>query len=263
MIFHDFGKSPIQSERCSFIDMAHISGLVAGGQHPSPVPHAQFVTTTTHKSLRGPRGGIIMCQEQFAKQIDSMVFPGIQGGPLMHVIAAKAVCFHEALQPQFRDYQRQVVVNAKALAAGLAKHGFRIVSGGTDNHLMLVDLRPKEINGKQAQEVLDRAGITVNKNAIPFDTYPIFKPGGIRVGTPAVTTRGMKEEDMLEIADLVAEALNKRDDPDALEQVRGRVRELMRRFPLPLRLLTGVRCKAAAVPNDRALRGLLLRAFAY
>jgi glycine hydroxymethyltransferase len=216
-----------------FIDMAHISGLVAGGQHPSPVPYAQFVTTTTHKSLRGPRGGIILCQEQFAKQIDSMVFPGIQGGPLMHVIAAKAVCFHEALQPQFRDYQRQVVTNAKALAAGLAKHGFRIVSGGTDNHLMLVDLRPKEINGKQAQEVLDRAGITVNKNAIPFDTYPIFKPGGIRVGTPAVTTRGMKEEDMLEVADLVAEALNKRDDPDALEQVRGKVRELMRKFPMP------------------------------
>ena len=216
-----------------FIDMAHISGLVAGGQHPSPVPHAHFVTTTTHKSLRGPRGGIILCQEQFAKQIDSMVFPGIQGGPLMHVIAAKAVCFHEALQPQFRDYQRQVVLNAKALAAGLAKHGFRIVSGGTDNHLMLVDLRPKEINGKQAQEVLDRAGITVNKNAIPFDTYPIFKPGGIRVGTPAVTTRGMKEEDMLEIADVMTEALNKRDDPDALEQVRGKVRELMRKFPLP------------------------------
>jgi glycine hydroxymethyltransferase len=183
--------------------------------------------------LRGPRGGIVMCQEQFAKQIDSMLFPGIQGGPLMHVIAAKAVCFHEALQPQFREYQRQVVVNAKALAAGLSKHGFRIVSGGTDNHLMLVDLRPKEINGKQAQEVLDRAGITVNKNAIPFDTYPIFKPGGIRVGTPAVTTRGMKEEEMLEVSDLLAEALHKRDDADALEKVRTRVRELMRRFPLP------------------------------
>jgi glycine hydroxymethyltransferase len=216
-----------------FIDMAHIAGLVAGGQHPSPVPHAQFVTTTTHKSLRGPRGGIVLCQEQFAKQIDSMVFPGIQGGPLMHVVAAKAVCFHEALQPQFREYQRQVVVNAKALAAGLAKHGYRIVSGGTDNHLMLVDLRPKEINGKEAQEVLDRAGITVNKNAIPFDTYPIFKPGGIRVGTPAVTTRGMKEEEMLEIADLVAEALSNRNDAEALERVRGKVRELTRRFPLP------------------------------
>src|ERR1700730_7574640 len=146
-----------------FVDMAHIAGLVAGGQHPSPIPHAQFVTTTTHKSLRGPRGGIVLCEEKFAKQIDATVFPGVQGGPLMHVIAAKAVCFHEALQPQFRDYQRQVVINAKALAAGVAKHGYRIVSGGTDNHLMLVDLRPKEINGKEAQEVLDRAGITVNK----------------------------------------------------------------------------------------------------
>jgi glycine hydroxymethyltransferase len=216
-----------------FIDMAHISGLVAGGQHPSPIPHAHFVTTTTHKSLRGPRGGIVMCQQKFAKEIDSMLFPGIQGGPLMHVIAAKAVCLHEALQPQFRDYQRQVVINAKALAAGLSKHGYRIVSGGTDNHLMLVDLRPKEINGKQAQEVLDRAGITVNKNAIPFDTYPIFKPGGIRIGTPAVTTRGMKEEEMLEISDLLAEALQKRDDAEALTRVRDKVRELTRRFPLP------------------------------
>jgi glycine hydroxymethyltransferase len=216
-----------------FIDMAHIAGLVAGGQHPSPIPHAQFITTTTHKSLRGPRGGIVLCEEKFAKQIDSTLFPGVQGGPLMHVIAAKAVCFHEALQPQFREYQRQVVINAKALAAGLAKHGYRIVSGGTDNHLMLVDLRPKEINGKEAQEVLDRAGITVNKNAIPFDTYPIFKPGGIRVGTPAVTTRGMKEEEMLEIADLIAEALSNRGDADAPARVRGKVRELTRRFPIP------------------------------
>src|SRR5438874_4010301 len=216
-----------------FIDMAHISGLVAGGQHPSPIPHAQFVTTTTHKSLRGPRGGIVLCKQEFAKQIDATVFPGVQGGPLMHVIAAKAVCFHEALQPSFRDYQRQVVINAKALAAGIGKHGYRIVSGGTDNHLMLVDLRPKEINGKEAQEVLDRAGITVNKNGIPFDTYPIFKPGGIRVGTPAVTTRGMKEEEMLEIADLIAEALQNRDDNATLERVRGKVRDLTRRFPLP------------------------------
>jgi glycine hydroxymethyltransferase len=216
-----------------FVDMAHIAGLVAGGQHPSPIPHAQFVTTTTHKSLRGPRGGIVMCEEKFAKQIDATVFPGVQGGPLMHVIAAKAVCFHEALQPQFRDYQRQVVVNAKALAAGLAKHGYRIVSGGTDNHLMLVDLRPKELNGKEAQEVLDRAGITVNKNAIPFDTSSPFKPSGIRVGTPAVTTRGMREEEMLEIADLVAEALQIRDDSAALERVHGKVLDLTRRFPLP------------------------------
>jgi len=195
-----------------FIDMAHISGLVAAGQHPTPIPHAQFVTTTTHKSLRGPRGGIVMCTAEHAKAIDGTVFPGVQGGPLMHVIAAKAVCFHEALQPSFRDYQRQVVVNAKALAAGLTKHGYRITSGGTDNHLMLVDLRPKDI---------------------PFDTYPIFKPGGIRVGTPAVTTRGMKEEEMLDIADLMNDALNRRDDPAGLEEIRGKVRELTRRFPLP------------------------------
>jgi glycine hydroxymethyltransferase len=217
-----------------FVDMAHIAGLVAGGQHPSPIPHAQFVTTTTHKSLRGPRGGIVMCEEKFAKQIDATVFPGVQGGPLMHVIAAKAVCFHEALQPQFRDYQRQVVINAKALAAGLAKHGYRIVSGGTDNHLMLVDLRPKDLNGKEAQEVLDRAGITVNKNAIPFDTSSPFKPGGIRVGTPAVTTRGMKEEEMLEIADLVAEALNNRSDEGSIGNVRKKVIDLTSRFPLPI-----------------------------
>jgi len=217
-----------------FVDMAHIAGLVAGGQHPSPIPHAHFVTTTTHKSLRGPRGGIVMCEEKFAKQIDATVFPGVQGGPLMHVIAAKAVCFHEALQPQFRDYQRQVVINAKALAAGLAKHGYRIVSGGTDNHLMLVDLRPKNLNGKEAQEVLDRAGITVNKNAIPFDTSSPFKPGGIRVGTPAVTTRGMKEEEMLEIADLAAEALDKRSDEGAIENARRRVIGLTSRFSLPI-----------------------------
>jgi glycine hydroxymethyltransferase len=216
-----------------FIDMAHIAGLVAGGQHPSPIPHAQFVTTTTHKSLRGPRGGIVMCEEKFAKQIDATVFPGVQGGPLMHVIAAKAVCFHEALQPQFRDYQRQVVINAKALAAGIAKHGYRIVSGGSDNHLMLVDLRPKDLNGKDAQEVLDRAGITVNKNAIPFDTSSPFKPGGIRVGTPAVTTRGMKEEEMLEISDLIAEALQNRTDEALLNRVREKVRDLTCRFPLP------------------------------
>ncbi|MGI9115317.1 MAG: glycine hydroxymethyltransferase [Chthoniobacterales bacterium] len=216
-----------------FIDMAHVAGLVAGGQHPNPIPHAHYVTTTTHKSLRGPRGGIVMCTAAHAKAIDAMVFPGIQGGPLMHVIAAKAVCFHEALQPSFRDYQRQVVVNAKALAAGIAKHGYRIVSGGTDNHLMLVDLRPKNINGKEAQDILDRAGITVNKNAIPFDTYPIFKPGGIRVGTPAVTTRGMKEEEMLEIAELLAEALEHRTDDAALERTRNKVCELTRRFALP------------------------------
>jgi glycine hydroxymethyltransferase len=156
------------------------------------VPHADFVTTTTHKSLRGPRGGIVMCREQYAKGIDAQVFPGIQGGPLMHVIAAKAVCFHEALQPSFRDYQRQVIINAKALAAQLTHHGFRLISGGTDNHLMLVDLRPRNVTGKDASDILDRAGITVNKNSIPFDTISVFKGGGIRIGTPAVTTRGMR-----------------------------------------------------------------------
>src|SRR5205807_8442929 len=211
-----------------FIDMAHIAGLVAASQHPSPIPHAQFITTTTHKSLRGPRGGIVMCPAQFAKQIDATVFPGVQGGPLMHVIAAKAVCFHEALQPQLRDCQRQVVINAKSLAAGLTQDGYRIVSGGTDNHLLLVDLRPQGIHGKEAQEVLDRAGITVNKNGIPFDTYPIFKPGGMRVGTPAVTTRGMKEEEMLEISDLIAEALQNRTDESALARVREKVRDMTR-----------------------------------
>ena len=233
-----------------FIDMAHIAGLVAAGEHPSPVPHAHFVTTTTHKSLRGPRGGIVLCQEKFAKAIDSSVFPGVQGGPLMHVIAAKAVCFHEALQPQFREYQRQVVVNAKALAAGVAKHGFRIVSGGTDNHLMLVDLRPKEINGKDAQNVLDRAGITVNKNAIPFDTYPIFKPGGIRLGTPAVTTRGMKEEEMLEIADLLAEALTGREDESGLSPSPSAGAAIDAEIPAP-----ELRCFAPKSAAEAALSG--------
>ncbi len=216
-----------------FADMAHIAGLVAGGQHPSPVPHADFVTTTTHKSLRGPRGGIIMCKEPFAKGIDSQVFPGIQGGPLMHVIAAKAVCFHEALQPGFAEYQRQVVVNAKALAARLAHNGYRLVSGGTDNHLMLVDVRPMNLTGKDAQETLDHAAITVNKNAIPFDTVSVFKAGGFRVGTPAVTTRGMKEEEMMEIADLIHEALRARGNEAGLAKVRESVIALTRQYPLP------------------------------
>jgi glycine hydroxymethyltransferase len=216
-----------------FADMAHIAGLVAGGVHPSPVPHADFVTTTTHKSLRGPRGGLILCREKYAKEIDSQVFPGIQGGPLMHVIAAKAVCLHEALQPGFKDYQRQVVLNAKALAARVAKNGYRLVSGGTDNHLLLIDLRPFSLTGKEASEILDQAAITVNKNAIPFDTVSVFKAGGIRVGTPAVTTRGMKEEEMMEIADLIHEALLARGDAAALEKVRHSVVALTRQYPLP------------------------------
>ena len=216
-----------------FVDIAHIAGLVAAGLHPSPVGIADFVTSTTHKSLRGPRGGIIMCKPEYAKSIDSLMFPGVQGGPLMHVIAAKAVCFHEALQPAFRDYQQQIMNNAKALAASLERKGFRIVSGGTDNHLMLVDLRSKGLNGKQAQETLDRAGITVNKNSIPFDTEPVVKGGGIRLGTPAVTTRGMKEEEMMEIADLIDEALRAGEDESALASVRQKVRALTVRYPLP------------------------------
>lgn len=215
-----------------FADMAHVSGLVAGGVHPNPVPHADFVTTTTHKGLRGPRGGIILCKAKYAKEIDSMVFPGVQGGPLMHVIAGKAICFLEALKPEFKEYQAQVVRNARALAEGLKKHGYRIVSGGTDNHLMLVDLRPMGIDGKVAQEALDAAGITANKNSIPFDTASPMKPSGIRLGTPAMTTRGMKESEMFDIANLIHQALQKRNDPAALEGVREEVRRLTALFPL-------------------------------
>ena len=216
-----------------FVDIAHIAGLVATGVHPSPVGVADFVTTTTHKSLRGPRGGIVMCKPQHAKLIDSLIFPGVQGGPLIHVIAAKAVCFHEALQPEFKTYQVQITLNAKALAASLHMKGYRLVSGGTDNHLMLVDLRPKGINGKQAQEILDQAGITVNKNSIPFDTEGVFRGGGIRIGTPAVTTRGMKEEEMMEIADLIDKALSSAGDPNVLAEVRSDVRRLTSHYPLP------------------------------
>ena len=216
-----------------FVDMAHIAGLVAGGMHPNPVPHADFVTTTTHKSLRGPRAGLIFCREQYAKKIDSMVFPGIQGGPLMHIIAAKAVCLHEAFQPSFKTYAQQVVSNSKALAARLALLGYRIVSGGTDNHIVLVDLRPKGIHGVEAQIALDKAAITVNKNAIPFDTEPITKTGGIRLGTPAMTTRGMKEEDMMEIADILDAALKVRSDDSALASIRSQVTAFTSKFPLP------------------------------
>ena len=216
-----------------FVDMAHIAGLVAGGQHPNPCALADFTTTTTHKSLRGPRGGIIICKEKYAKSIDSQVFPGIQGGPLEHVIAAKAVCFHEALQPSFKTYTAQIVSNAKALSARLAHHGYRIVSGGTDNHLMLVDLRPKGLNGALASTVLDHAGITVNKNGIPFDTEPISKGGGIRVGTPAVTTRGMKEEEMMDIADFIHRALGAHENSAELAKIREEVKAFTKKFPLP------------------------------
>ncbi len=216
-----------------FVDMAHIAGLVAAGVHPSPVPHADFITSTTHKSLRGPRGGIILCKEEFAKKIDAQVFPGIQGGPLMHVIAAKAVCFGEALKPGFRAYQEQVVANARAMAARLAHHGYRIVSGGTDNHLMLVDLRPKGLNGADASHALDEAGITVNKNGIPFDTGSPMKPSGIRIGTPAVTTRGMKEQDVEQVADFIHEALTHPSDTAKLHALRDRVHAFNRAFPMP------------------------------
>nr|WP_265594383.1 serine hydroxymethyltransferase [Haloferula sp. BvORR071] len=231
--FERLGKIAKEVGAYLFVDMAHIAGLVAGGVHPSPVPHAEFVTTTTHKSLRGPRGGVILCKQEFAKKIDAQVFPGVQGGPLMHVIAAKAVCFGEALQPEFRGYAEQVVKNAQALAARLASHGYRIVSGGTDNHLLLVDLRPKGLNGADASHALDEAGITVNKNGIPFDTGSPMKPSGIRIGTPAVTTRGMKEGDVEKVADLIHKALEARADKDALEAIRSEVFAFNKAFPLP------------------------------
>ena len=216
-----------------FVDMAHIAGLVAGGAHPNPVPYADFVTTTTHKSLRGPRSGLILCKEQYAKKVDGQVFPGVQGGPLMQVIAAKAVCFHEALQPSFKEYAKQIVLNAKALAARLSVLGYTISSGGTDNHVLLVDLRPSGINGLEAQEALDKAAITVNKNAIPFDTEPISKTGGIRLGTPAMTTRGLKEEEMMQVADFIHAGLQARNDDAALATLRNEVTKFTARFPLP------------------------------
>jgi glycine hydroxymethyltransferase len=214
-------------------DIAHIAGLVAAGLHPSPVPHADFVTTTTHKTLRGPRGGLVLCKEKYAKEIDSQTFPGIQGGPLMHVIAAKAVCLHEALQPPFKAYQKQVVKNAAALAEGMKRNGFRLVSGGTDNHLMLVDVGARGVTGKDCQAVLDQAGITVNKNTIPFETRSPFQASGIRLGTPAVTTRGMAEAEMAAIADMISEVMLDLKNTDAIGKVRQRVRELTGRFPLP------------------------------
>lgn len=216
-----------------FVDMAHIAGLVAAGVHPNPVPHADFVTSTTHKSLRGPRGGIILCKQEHAKKIDGTVFPGIQGGPLMHVIAAKAACFGEILNSDFKAYSQQVVRNAQAMAKRLAEHGYRIVSGGTDNHLMLVDLRPAGIDGATAQHALDESGITVNKNSIPFDTAGPFKPSGIRIGTPAVTTRGMVEADVEKVADFIHEALQHHGDDARLAEIREKVYAFNRDFPLP------------------------------
>jgi len=214
------------------VDMAHFAGLVAGGAHPSPVPHAQIVTSTTHKTLRGPRSGMILSKQEFAAPIDKTVFPGMQGGPLVHIIAAKAVCFLEASQPSFRDYARQVVANAKVMAETLATDGYRIVSGGTDTHLMLVDVFAKGMLGSEAEKALGEAGITVNKNAIPFDTNPPMKPSGIRIGSPAVTTRGMKEAEMRQIAHWIAEALDHRTDAAVLAKIRKQVLELAEEFPL-------------------------------
>jgi len=214
-------------------DLAHIAGLVAAGIHPSPMAHADFVTTTTHKTLRGPRGGLILCREKYAKEIDSQVFPGIQGGPLEHVIAGKAVCFHEALQPGFKTYQQQIIKNAAALADGMKRNGYRLISGGTDNHLMLVDVGAKGVTGKDSQIALDEAGITVNKNTIPFETRSPFQASGIRLGTPACTTRGMKEAEMAAIADMISEVLMDIKNVEAAHKVRARVRELTAKFPLP------------------------------
>jgi glycine hydroxymethyltransferase len=215
-----------------FVDMAHFAGLVAAGIHPNPVPYAEFVTSTTHKTLRGPRGGIVLCKAEYAKKVDMNIFPGIQGGPLMHVIAGKAVAFGEALKPEFKAYQEQVVKNAKAFAAALEKRGFRIVSGGTDNHLFMVDLRPKNITGKDAATLLDTVKITVNKNLIPFDEQAPAVTSGVRIGTPAITTRGMKEKEMDLIAGFIDEAIINRDNPAALDKVRAGVAELTRKFPI-------------------------------
>jgi glycine hydroxymethyltransferase len=215
------------------VDMAHIAGLVATGHHPSPVPFADFVTTTTHKTLRGPRGGLILCKERFAKDLDRALFPGVQGGPLMHVVAAKAVALAEALRPEFKVYQEQVVRNAKAMAEALTSRGWRIISGGTDNHLMLVDVFQQGIPGHEAEQTLDRAGITVNKNGIPFDPNPPLKPSGIRLGSPAVTTRGMKEAEMELIAGWIDGALRNRTNEAAVAQIHKEVFELTSRFPIP------------------------------
>jgi len=231
----DFARIRAASKRVGAVmttDMAHIAGLVAAGLHPSPVPHSDFVTTTTHKTLRGPRSGMVLCTSQYAKDIDKAVFPGLQGGPLVHIMAAKAVCFKEAAEPTFAEYQKQIVANAATLSKALARAGFRLVSGGTDNHLMLVDVFSKGITGKLAESALGKAGITVNKNAIPFDQNPPMVASGIRIGTPAVTTRGMKETEMDAIAGLITRALQSPEDDRALAMVRGEVEVLCTKFPL-------------------------------
>jgi glycine hydroxymethyltransferase len=230
--FEVFGEIARESGAKLMVDMAHIAGLVAAGVHPSPVPHADIVTSTTHKTLRGPRGGLILTREAHAKTVDKQIFPGIQGGPLMHVIAAKAVSFGEALQPEFADYARRIVENAAALAEAMLERGFNLVSGGTDNHLLLVDLRNKGITGKDAERSLDRAGVTVNKNTVPGETESPFVTSGIRIGTPALTTRGLGTAEMREIARLIDDVVQARGDEAVLDRVRGEVREMCQRFPL-------------------------------
>jgi glycine hydroxymethyltransferase len=230
--FEKVGKIARKANTIMMADIAHIAGLVAAGLHPNPFPHADFVTTTTHKTLRGPRSGLILCKEKFAKEIDKIVFPGIQGGPLMHVIAAKAVALKEAMTEEFKAYQREILNNAKALAQGLSKRGFRIVSGGTDNHLLLVDVAVKGFTGKQVQETLDLVKITVNKNMIPFDQQSAFQASGIRLGTPAVTTRGMTGKEMDLIAELIDKTLKASADEKNLSEVRKEVKDVRVRFPL-------------------------------
>src|SRR3979411_1409418 len=230
--FERIGKIAKTAGALFFLDMAHIAGLVAAGVHPSPVPHADFVSTTTHKTLRGPRGGLVLCKTQYAKELDRITFPGTQGGPLMHIIAAKAVCLKEAADPGFREYAKQIVANARKLAAEISRAGFRIVTGGTDNHLFLIDLYSRGVTGKDAQPALDRAGITVNKNSIPFDPTPPMTAGGIRLGTPAVTTRGMREADMERIAAWIAEVLSHLGDAERERRIRAEVADFAVQFPL-------------------------------
>jgi len=249
--FARMGKIAQSVEALLFVDMAHIAGLIAAGVHPNPVPHADFVSTTTHKTLRGPRGGLILCREKYAKDLDRSTFPGIQGGPLMHTIAAKAVCLKEAGEPGFAGYQRQVVANAKALAAAMAKRGFRIVSGGTDNHLFLVDVNSRGLTGAVVQPALDRAGITVNKNSIPFDPVPPLKASGIRMGTPAVTTRGMREPEMDKIAGWISDVLNHIGDAAVEQRVRGEVAAFAAQFPLYAHRLEAAEAALAGVRSAR------------
>jgi glycine hydroxymethyltransferase len=230
--FERIGKIAKAAGALFFVDMAHIAGLVAAGMHPSPVPHADFVSTTTHKTLRGPRGGLVLCKTAFAKELDKLTFPGTQGGPLVHIISAKAVCLKEAMEPSFKEYQKQVTLNAKAMAAAIAKRGFRIVTGGTDNHLFLVEVHSRGITGTDAEKALDRAGITVNKNSIPFDPLPPMKGGGIRLGSPSVTTRGLREPEMQEVGDWVADILEHIGDSTVEQRVRKQVAELAGRFPI-------------------------------